>query len=74
MDFQNDPGLGQRLDALASRTGQSKEEILQDALRGHLDWQEEFERRVQQGMEAADRGDFATADEVNRVFNKYRPA
>ena len=29
--------------------------------------------KVLQGIAAADRDDFASTDEVNRVFNKYRP-
>ena len=73
MHLQTDLGLGRRLDAFASRTRQSKEEIIEDALQGYLDMQEEFEILIKQGIEAADRGEFATEDEVSRVFNKYRP-
>jgi len=68
-----DPELLRRVEALVSRTQMSREEIINDALRGYLDWQEEFLSRIQQGMEAADRGDFATEEEVERVLNKYRP-
>lgn len=73
MDFYPDPGLAHRVDALASQTHQSQNKILNEAVRGYLDWQETFIGRVQQGIDAADRGDFASEDEVNRVFNKYRP-
>jgi predicted transcriptional regulator len=68
-----DPELLRRAEALAARIQMSREEIINDALRGYLDWQEEFLSRIQQGMEAADRGDFATEEEVERVLNKYRP-
>ncbi len=68
-----DPGLLRRIEALMARTQMSRDEIVNEALRGYLDWQEDFVRRVQDGIEAADRGDFASRDEVDRVFNKYRP-
>jgi len=68
-----DPELLRRAEALAARIQMSREEIINDALRGYLDWQEEFLSRIQQGIEAADRGDFATEEEVERVLNKYRP-
>ena len=63
-----------RIETLAERTQQSERDIVDAALRGYLDWQDELVNRVQQGIDAADRGDFATAEEVERVFDKYRPA
>lgn len=74
MKLEPDPSLLHRVEALADRTHQSKNDILNNALRSGLDWQEDFVNRVQQGIEAADRGDFATPEEVERVFNKYRTA
>jgi predicted transcriptional regulator len=73
-EFVADPGLLRRIEALADRTHQDKAEIFNDALRNGLDWQEDFVDRIQKGVEAADRGDFASQGEVDRVFNKYRPA
>ena len=70
----DDPELLARLDALAARTRQSRARIVADALEGYLDWQEDFAARVQDGLAAAERGDFADAEEVERVFGKYRPA
>ncbi|MDP6691217.1 MAG: ribbon-helix-helix protein, CopG family [Alphaproteobacteria bacterium] len=69
-----DPNLMRRVDALANRTRKSKADIFNDALRNGLDWEEDFVDRIQQGVEAADRGEFAAAEDVDRVFNKYRPA
>lgn len=68
------PDLMARVDALAARTTMTREDIIREALEhGHsLDWQEEFLRRVQEGIAAADRGDFASPEEVDRVLNKYR--
>ncbi len=69
-----DSALMHRVEVLADRTHKSKSDVLNSALRSGLDWQEDFVDRVMQGIEAADRGDFAPSEEIDRVFNKYRPA
>lgn len=68
-----DPRLLRRVDALADRMQKDKTEVLNDVLRCGLDWGEDFVERVRLGIDAADRGDFATPEEVDRVFNKYQP-
>jgi len=76
MDMEQDisPELAQRIDALATQTSTTRARIIEDALNGQsLAWQEEYARRVQDGAEAADRGDFATDAEMDAVFDKYRP-
>ena len=69
------PELLARVDALAARTTMTREEIIREALENgrSLAWQEEFVRRVEEGKAAADRGDFASPEDVERVLNKYRP-
>jgi predicted transcriptional regulator len=71
-----DPDLMARVDALASRTGMTREEIVRDALENgrSLAWQEEFLRRIEAGKSAADRGEFASPEDIERVLNKYRPS
>ena len=68
--------LQARIDSIAARSSLTAAEIIADALQhGHsLDWQERFLDQVQQGMAAAERGEFATPDEMARVVNKYRPS
>lgn len=68
------PELRARLDAVAARSGLSLSEVVADALEnGHsLEWQERFLDKVTRGIDAADRGEFASADEIERVRNKYR--
>ncbi len=68
-----DPELIRRVEALVAETRRSREEIINDALRSYLDWHEDFVRSVSEGLEAADRGDFASPEEVERVLDKYRP-
>ena len=69
------PDLMARVDALAARTTMTREEIIREALENgrSLAWQEEFVRRVEEGKAAADRGDFASPEEIERVLDKYRP-
>lgn len=71
----DDPALVRRVDALVARTTLSRADILREALEEgrSLAWQEEWLRRVEAGNAAADRGDFATAEEIQRVLDKYRP-
>lgn len=68
------PAMKQRMAAVAELTGLSEAQIITDALEnGHsLDWQIRFARKVAEGAEAADRGEFASASDVDRVRNKYR--
>jgi predicted transcriptional regulator len=70
------PELRARVDAIVARSARSFAEVVEDALQnGHsLEWQERFLDKVAAGAAAADRGDFASPAEVERVLNKYRPA
>jgi predicted transcriptional regulator len=65
--------LSRRIDALASRTSLTRGQIIEDAL-SHgrsLAWQEKWVEGVQEGLKAADRGEFASEDEIARVLNKF---
>ncbi len=70
------PELSQRIAAIAERTGLTSTEIIADALEnGHsLEWQERFLAKVAAGIAAADSGDFATPEDVERIRRKYRPS
>ena len=67
--------LKARVDAIAARSSLSASEVITDALENgrSLKWQERYLEKVAQGLAAADRGEFASADEVASVVNKYRP-
>lgn len=70
------PELRARVDAIAARLGRSASEVVADALEnGHsLEWQERFLDKVAAGIAAADRGEFASEADIERVRNKYRPS
>jgi predicted transcriptional regulator len=67
--------LKARVDAIAARSSLSASEVITDALENgrSLEWQERYLEKVAQGLAAADRGEFASADEVASVVDKYRP-
>ncbi|WP_424814526.1 hypothetical protein [Roseococcus sp. YIM B11640] len=66
--------LVSRIEALAARSNLSPSEIVADALRyGYsLDWQERFLNKVAEGIASAERGEFASPDDIMRAVNKYR--
>jgi predicted transcriptional regulator len=66
--------LQARIEAIASRSSLSASEVIADALQNgrSLDWQEDYLDKVAAGVEAADSEQFASAEDVMRVVNKYR--
>jgi predicted transcriptional regulator len=75
MTLEISDSLKARLEAIAARSTLSAEEIVVDALANgrSLSWYERFLDDVEKGIAAADRGEFATDEDVARVLNKYRP-
>lgn len=68
--------LSRRIDALTARSSLTREQIIEDAL-AHgrsLAWQEKWIAGVQEGIEDADRGHFASEEEIAAVLNKYNQA
>ncbi|MBR0667614.1 transcriptional regulator [Roseomonas hellenica] len=74
LDIPSD--LQARIDAIAARSSLSPSEVIADALKNgrSLEWQERFLDKVAEGMQAAERGEFATSDDLDRVVNKCRPS
>jgi predicted transcriptional regulator len=68
--------LSRRIDLLAARSTLTRERIIEEAL-SHgrsLAWQEKWVAGVLGGIEAADRDDFATEEEIAAVLNGYGKA
>lgn len=74
LDLSDD--LQARVARIAARSNLTAEQIISEALEdGHsLEWQERFLEKVEAGMSDADKGRFASKDDLDRVVNKYRPA
>jgi predicted transcriptional regulator len=75
MDSDNEisEDLSRRIDRLAARTTLTRGKIIEDAL-SHgrsLAWQERWVAGVQEGIDDADRGDFANEDDIAAVLNRF---
>ena len=75
MDSDNEisEDLSRRIDRLAARTTLTRGQIIADAL-SHgrsLAWQERWVAGVQEGIDDADRGDFANEDDIAAVLNRF---
>ena len=68
--------LNRRIEMLTSRSTLTRDQIIEVALSDgrSLAWQEKWVAGVQAGIEAADRGDFASEEEIATVLNKYSQA
>jgi predicted transcriptional regulator len=58
------------LDRIAGIQRRSEEELAAKALREYLKFEAGQNRRIREGVAAADRGDFATDDDVQAFFAK----
>ena len=61
-----------KLDALAAGTDRSRSWIAAKAIESYVELNAWQIARIKEGIAEADRGEFATPDEVEAVFAKYR--
>jgi predicted transcriptional regulator len=73
MDIRLEPSLRQQLAALAEETDRNEEELVGEAIANYLDLQAWQRERIKQAIAAADRGEFAPPEDVERVFTTYKP-
>ena len=60
-----------QLEQLVQATGRSKSFLTVEALKSYVGQEQWQIADIQEGLQEADRGEFATSDEVNVVFAKY---
>ena len=63
--------LKARLESYAKLVGRPQATVTSDALMDYLDWRIPQIEALQQAIAAADRGEFASADEVEQFFKPY---
>ena len=63
--------LAAQLDQLAGATGRTRHDLALEALRRYLEVETWQIGQILDGLRAADAGEFASAEEVERVFKKY---
>lgn len=69
--FRTDPETLAALDTIAKDMGRSRNWVLNKAVRDFLEYQAWFRRQVQEGIEAADKGEFATDQDMAELFGRY---
>ncbi|MGO4407893.1 CopG family ribbon-helix-helix protein [Bosea sp. RAF48] len=61
-----------KLDALAADTDRSRNWIAAKAIESYVELNAWQIQRIKEGIAEADRGEFATEEEVESVFRKYK--
>jgi RHH-type transcriptional regulator, rel operon repressor / antitoxin RelB len=59
------------LDRLAQQTHRSVRDLVQQAVRDYLELQEWQRRKIMAGMDAAERDEFTSEHELDRIAAKY---
>jgi len=71
MTIRLEPELKSRLDKLSAATHRSKSFLAAEAVREFIEVNEWQIQEVEKAVKEADAGDFASGQEVWRVFNKW---
>ncbi|HKM73039.1 MAG TPA: ribbon-helix-helix protein, CopG family [Stellaceae bacterium] len=61
------------LDRLAQQTNRSVDDLVNQAVRDYLTLQEWQRQKIEAGIAAADRCEFATEEELTRIAGEYSP-
>jgi RHH-type rel operon transcriptional repressor/antitoxin RelB len=62
------------LEKLARETGRSADQLAEEALARFIDYESWKSEKIRSAICQADAGDFATDDEMEEVFDRYRHA
>jgi predicted transcriptional regulator len=63
-----------RLEALARATGRPSEQLAEEALLRYVEYEGWKADKIRDAVRRADAGDFATDEEMDAVFERYRHA
>lgn len=74
LSFRTEETLRTRLDRLAEARRRDRSFLINEAIEQYIELQEWQEARIREGIAEADRGDFATDEEVAAGFAKWRNA
>lgn len=61
-----------KLDALARQQHRDRTQLIEEAIDQYLELQKLHLERIDEGIQAADRGEFATDEEVREEFTRWR--
>ena len=66
-----DPEVATKLDLLAKATARSKSYLVAEAVEAYVEEQAWQIEAIREGIKEADKGHFATDEEVKKTFNKW---
>ena len=66
-----EPAIAEKLDLLAKATDRSRSFLVAEAIKTYVKDQAWQIQAIQEGIKEADRGNFATDEEVEKVFKKW---
>ena len=72
LDVPLEASLRRRLAVLAKETDQEETILVREAITHFLELRDWQRGRIEKAVAEADRGEFATSEEVERVMNKYK--
>ncbi len=71
MTIRLDDSVKSRLEVLAAATHRTKSFLASEAIQKYIETNEWQIQEIQVAIEEADRGEFASDEEVNNVFDKW---
>ncbi len=66
------PAIQAKLDRAAAQQGRNTESLIQEAVERLVDHNEWFIRQVEEGLSAADRGEFVEHHEIGKLVHSHR--
>ena len=73
MDVRLDPDLETKLSRMAAERGRAAEALVQEAVERFVDYDEWFLREVEEGLAAADRGEFVEHSDIRETIDRRYP-
>jgi predicted transcriptional regulator len=73
MEVHLSPDLQAKLDRVAAQQGRDTESLVQEAVERLLNYDEWLTRQVEEGLSAADRGEFVEHDDIGKLIDSRYP-
>ena len=74
MELHLNPNLQTKLSRMAAQQGRPAETLVEEAVERLVDYDEWFLQEVDEGLAAADRGEFVDHSEIRKVIDRRYPS
>jgi predicted transcriptional regulator len=74
ISFRTDSEIRDKLDEVGANRQRDRSFVINEALEGYLTYQREIEAKIKEGLDALEREDVYTEEEMEEVFAKWRVA